>query len=42
MIVGVDEQLKMPSKLVMAGVVVAFDGGVFDGPGPGSKNQPIS
>ena len=31
MVVGVDEQLKMSSKLIMAGVVVAFNGGIFDG-----------
>ena len=32
MVVGVNEQLKMPSKFIMAGIVVTFDGGVFDGP----------
>ena len=32
MVVGVDEQLKVPPKLIVIGVVVAFDGGVFDGP----------
>jgi hypothetical protein len=32
MIIGIDGELKVPSRLIMAGVVVAFDGGVFDGP----------
>ena len=31
MIVGVDEDLEVPPELVMAIVVVAFDGGVLDG-----------
>ena len=32
MIEGIDEQLKVPSKLVIAGVVKAFDRGIFDCP----------
>ncbi len=31
MIVGVDEELKMLPELVVAVVMVALDGGVFDG-----------
>ena len=31
MVAGVDEQLQMASKLIVAGIVMASDGGVFDG-----------
>ncbi len=32
MVVGVGEQLQVPAKLIMAGVVEAFDGGIFERP----------